>query len=315
MAIQYYMTFCITFRDRAEFDLAVAVCGGGPTCVITPQAAGILFGLGPNVASWPTGDVSTVSKFGWFTFPWGVGQELRFPGPSGVFTTENQLSYNVPCQPGTPASIWPCPGDGSHDAIFTWALSINFEGSFSTGPTPPPAANPIPQRRWIGGAELTNQLEGGSGSNNASYTRDASRTIEGIGYALRGANTTGLWNKTVAQYRTGLTSHTSWERFYWRPRRQGIANIGIWKCNCSAGASAGGWLRWNATGELRALQNTNFGVVTDMGTVIATPTIGTWYRIDILLKYGDGTANSGRQRILINGVDAFSYSDALNNSM
>src|SRR5215510_2652865 len=163
MAIQYWMTFCITFRIRSEYDIALAIFNNSPAAIITPDAAGTLFGIGP-VASWPSGGVDDVPVFGWFTSPYGVGQELRFPGPTGVFLTASQLTYHVACQPGNPASIWPCPGDGSKDADFTWVCSINFEGSFGDGTssTPPPSPNPIPQRRWIGSAENSGLLEGGT---------------------------------------------------------------------------------------------------------------------------------------------------------
>lgn len=311
MARTAYMPYMVFFQDQAQYDFAVSL-GPGLTLQIAPDTIAAMFGFGPFPA-YPSGDVSLISVGISFTSVWNPGAQLLFPGPTGVFLNAVDLSYFVPAQAGNPASIWPANPD--HDTTFIWEAYFILSRGAGVSSSPPPAPNNFPQRRWIGGAEMSLFTEGASVVSAQAFTRDASRTVDGVGYAIRGTQVAGLWTRQVAQFRTGLTTHTSWERFYWRPRRQGSANFGIWQCQCSAGAAAGAWLRWNSTGALRALQQTNFGVITDMGDVIAAPTIGTWYKIDILLKYGDGTANSGKVRILINGVDAFSFSDALNNSM
>lgn len=316
MAINYWMTFCITFRNHDEYLIAQAITGGENVMRITPQAAGILFGLGPNVASWPSGDVQHIDKFGWFTFPWGVGIELRFPGPTGVFLQENVLEYNVPCQPGTPASIWPCPGDGSHDAHFEWELSINFEGSYSNGDVvPPPAANPMPTRRWIGGGGNTQLNEGGTSAPSINaWTRDASRTIDGFGIALRGTGTNS-WNKTTTEFRPGLNPPRSWERFYVRFRRLGAgAGPNFWRCHGSPSAGAGASLQWFNDGTVHAIDNTAFAVERDQG-VVWTPVINQWYKIDIFLKYFQGAAEGGAFRLYLDGNFQFGYTVSDNNGL
>lgn len=304
--ITVYVNYVIFFQDLTEYQNAVAIAGS-PILEMCPAEAAALFGIpyGPL----PSGDMADIPK-GMYTLPpyaalEGVGTEIGFPNPSGIFMDPSVGSVLVPGQAGSPASIFPAGPDGLHVWSATIIQSVG-NGSALT----PPLFN-IAQRRWAYGFETASGIEGNY--PNPCQTRDASRTVDGLGWATRGGNS-GFVTQTINEYRAGLTTATSWERFYFRPRRVGASSSGFWRCTGNLGPSAGFSLLFEAAGTIRGFSVNNGSVFTDRG-VVFTPTIGQWYKIDILLKYGTGGGTNGRIVIYINGTFAYSFTDTVGDSL
>jgi hypothetical protein len=191
-----------------------------------------------NSFPYPSGDLSLIPKGITFFFPYTVGAELRFPGASGVFIDDTVLTKTVPGQAGSPASIWPAGPDG----VFTWSGNITTNKGAATHSEPSPAA--IAQRRWIYGAELGQSLEGITTQDNA-MCRDFSRTIDGIGYGIRGADISSS-NRVLTQFRPGLATRSSWERFYIRVRKRPVTTtITFWRTHGTGGNATGVLLQLN----------------------------------------------------------------------
>lgn len=310
--IPYYMQYIVWFKQQADYDFALGLSNGEPILRIPPDTVAALFGLQP-FPNYPSGDVSQIPvsiSFGHF-FP---GMQIGFPNPTGVFLDAIQQSFYVDCQPGTPASIWPCPADDSHDAIFYWEAVWNFNRGAGIGANPPPSPTAIAQRRWIDGAEIGAFLEGGGTISQNVRCKCASRVPGGRGFAFRGAMTSAPLNHIVNQFRAGLATKTSWERIYFRARQTGSDNATIWRCRNSVQGQAGCFLRYTTAGTIRVIDVTGFSVERDQGLLI-TPIVGQWYKIDVFLKYGDGTVGSGKIRIHVDGVDTLSYSSPDNSGM
>ena len=298
-SIQYYMDYVIFFQDPAEYLIATAIAGGN-LLKLAPRDAATLFGI---PFPYPSGDMSTIPRGIYFIFPYTVGAELLFPGSSGIFIDDTILTKTVPGQAGVPASIWPAGPDG----VFTWSGNITGNKGASTSTEPAPST--ISQRRWIHGQELSESNEGGS-NQTLSALRDCSRTIDGIGWLIRGTNITGPWTHTINEFRPGLNPRTTWERFYIRARRNPVTNnIRFWRCRGNLAAAAGAGLYYQTDGTIHSYNINSISQIFDKGLVL-TPVINQWYRIDIHFKYGSGLGPpAGIVNTYINGVLALSWSD------
>lgn len=298
MAIQYYMNYTIFFQDPSEYQFALAVAGGS-LLELAPRDAASLFGV---PYPYPSGDMSSIPRGIYFYYPFTPGSQFFFPNASGLFVDDTVLSTTVPGQAGNPSSIWPAGPDG----IFTWSGNIAFNpGAAQNVPVP----NAIPQRRWVGGRELSGLLEGGTLISALNLSRDFSRTIDGVGLGIRGNSLSASWNRTVAELRTGLTTRVSWERFYARFRRlPTVTNTGFWRCHGTPSNAAGCGLKLTTSGTINAYDINAGSTESDKG-VVFTPNLNEWYRFDVLLKYGSG-ASPGIIVIYINGIFALTYSDA-----
>lgn len=269
-----YNNYMIYFSDQAEYDFAVAVAGSN-FINMAPRDAAVLFGI-PH--PYPSGDMATIPKGIYFFSPLGPGQEIGHPSPSGVFVDDTVDSQLVPGQGG---SFFP-PGP---DLLLVWSGGIiKVNGGAGANPSP---ITPIPQRRWIGSPEWEPTLEGGTGISVNKLCRDASRTIDGHGYAIRGANLTGVWSRLLNTYRPAFTSRESWERFYVRVRATGGIDIGLWRAHGSVSSSAGAALKLSTTGTIDAYALNAASAET---FIASTPPLdlNEWYLIDIIIKYFDG---------------------------
>ena len=288
--IPYYMNYVIFLQDEAEYNFIMAVAGG-TVLKMAPRDAANLLGI---PYPYPSGDMSTITKGIYFFVPFTPGSQFFFPEASGILVDDTVLTTIVPAQVG------------SNDGSFTWSGNLTLSKGNGSSNNPPP--NPISQRRWIGGRELAMQSEGGSTVNNYIISRDSSRTIDGSGLCLRG-NTTTFWSRNVAEFRTGLTTNVSWERFYIRVRVLPTSNdYAIWRCHGSPSSGAGFALKLLTTGEIEGYNINAGGTLVDEGEVF-TPTLNSWYRIDILLKYDSGGGTDGRIHIFVNGSLAFTFTD------
>ncbi|MGH8488967.1 MAG: hypothetical protein ACREXS_08930, partial [Gammaproteobacteria bacterium] len=167
----------------------------------------------------------------------------------------------------------------------------------------------IPLRRWADGFEFPTSLEGGSGATT-TYSRDASRTTEGVGYALRDV-LSQFKTHSLNENQAGLVSRSSWERFYLRVRTaQPTAEAFIWQTIGSSTSSNGARLGLTSSGLLTAY-NVNLGVATLLGTHGTPLTLERRYRIDILVYYNSGSGlGQGTLRVYLDGVQIFSFTVA-----
>lgn len=303
--ITNYVNYVIFFSEPAEYSFALAVAGG-PLLALAPRSAATLFGI---PFPYPSGPMDSITKGIYFFAPQTPGAAITWgPNPTG-FTYNDTIDQigPVPAQPGTPASSWPA-NSPAKDGLFVWSGNIVFSlGAGAAGDEIPPS--PIAQRRFCIGFESgETQLEG-SGSATASWTsRDASRTIEGKGLAIRGNNFNFL-NVTTNAIRTGLVTNTSQERFYIRVRKlPALTGIGFWRTHAATAPACGFRLRLNTDGSIKGSSVNNIGSEFDAG-VVFTPTINTWYRVDVFIKYATGLGSSGKVFIYINQVLAFTYTE------
>lgn len=300
--VQYYMNYIIFFQDDTEYQFALAVAGGN-LLALSPRDAATIFNI---PYPYPSGNMATIEKGINFIYPYSPGSEFKFPNSTGILVDDSILTTTIPGQAGSPASIWPAGPDG----IFTWSGNIITNGQGAqTGPVP----TAIPQRRWIGGRELPQSYEGGSSIAGNNQSRDFSRTIDGFGICIRGNDVASSWLRTVNEFRTGLVTRTSWERFYVRFRRVGSTDCGFWRCHGTPSNLAGCCLFFKTNGAVDAVDINSAGTGVNKGT-IWTPTLNIWYRVDILLKYGSGSP-PGAIVFYINGVLAFTYTDIVGHGM
>lgn len=187
-------------------------------------------------------------------------------------------------------------GETSPDAEFYWL------GFFAAQVAPLTAAAPIfvagTTVRFIDGFELPRF---GSGSTGGSYhfSRDASRTADGLGYAYR-ANS----NDYLVHAVTGLTPNEpfSCERFYLRLRAlPSGGNDQFWS---AWGSSEGGGpmlhLDVSPTGTLLLYNQGNGGAP---GTLIVTTdmlVLNRWYRIDV--QWWASHQFGGSVTVWVNGI-------------
>lgn len=181
--------------------------------------------------------------------------------------------------------------------VFEYAPPLTGDPGVGGGGTP----DPIATRRWIDGFELPNNGEGGTAATVAART--ASRSIGGYGFAMR--STTAVRNHKPDDFTPGLTPSTSWERFYLRGRVWPDSQKTIWIAHPTTSAAAGLALALTPSGQLALMQASPTGVLTLLGTLQALD-LNTWYRIDILFKFGTGAAAyafvNGVSRLSVTGI-------------
>lgn len=302
--ITVYMNYTIFFQDEGEYNSAVAIAGS-PILEMCPADAAALFGIpyGPL----PSGDLDQIPKGMYTNGPWTLdppGSQINFPNPSGIIADPTVPSILVPGQAGSPASIFPAGPDGLH----VWSATIIR--SVGAGVAADPPVNAISQRRWACGFEHPSDLDLSSSNAVGDFTRDASRTPDGCGLRAGGSNNRFLTN-TMIMFRAGLVTPTHWDRIYFRARivpPTGASTIDFWRAQCSAGSTMGAVLRYRTDGTVNLININNAGTNFDKG-VIFTPTVGQWYRIDILARAGSFPITQGGAKIYINGVFALGFDD------
>ena len=301
MSYQAYAYYNIWFTDVADYEFAIAVAGGYYVN-LAPNNAAALFDI---PIPYPSGDMSLINKTITFNSGFSPGDEINNPLPSGIFLDEDVDVITVPSTGGNPASSFP-PGE---DLIFTWSgiiMPLNVGGG--ENPAPP---NYMSQRRWIQGYELAPLGEGGTSGNTNLMSRVGSRTNGGHGYVVRGQNIGVPVRRNVADYRIGLATATSWERFYFRLRVPGSSTCGLWKTFGFPTFDFCAALEINTDGSIRVEMINSVGVKVVVATIPALD-LNTWYRFDIFLRYDDtppGPVTNGRLTIYINGIFILTYHD------
>ena len=299
-----YMNYMIFFSEDADYAFATGLVSGN-FIQMSPRAAAAMFGI---PFPYPSGDMQTISKGISFLYPFSPGLQFFHPLATGIFVDDTVDSQLVPGQAGNPPSVWPT----GPDCLFVWSGTIvktNGDADISALPT-----TPIAQRRWIGGSEAASFMEGGTLTGTGYIHRGSSRVPGGFGKPIRGVDKNNPWTRSTAEYRTALQPPNSWERFYFRVQTAANSAVGVWRCHGNTSAAAGCGIKVLTGGTTFEVFDINaFNAETSKGTFTAT--LGVWHRIDILLKYATGGGTDGRIRILLDGVDALSYTVSAGSGM
>lgn len=287
-----YANYVIYFRDETEYLAAIDIAGGNGYEKCPFQAAAD-FGI-PN-SPYPSGPLDDVKGIYTVSYSFSTpGQEIGHPLPSGITLDDTVDFVIVPGQAGVPASIWPA----GPDLKLVWRGNIVRAGG-AAGPNPGNPSAPISdiqKRRWsvgfeLAGPETTPNLNDGC--------RDASRTIDGCGWAARRETSP----YTISTTRFGGTQPTkSWERFYFRVRSLPAAETTLWTLRDNSGAVRGAELRITPTGVLNLYNLAGVSGAVLLGSTAGGVTVGDWYRNDILAKYRTLVpAENGSLKLFING--------------
>ena len=319
MAGTAYMNYVIYFTDKAEYDDAKAVAGGN-LINTSPAHAADLFGLDFPVPGGPL-----KGKGMYYFSPFTPGAEIGHPLPSGVFVDPEVDSINVPGQTDPFGNKFP-------DETLIWSGIITIQGNGAstkvpqtpvtpqpppippphvppgttpppppTPPGPPPQPPPVPisQRRWAIGFELPGGGETNGNPIFGNISREASRTAEGYGLAVRGP---GDVYSMAIQTLTGLAqAQGSWERLYIRLRRLPSVNSQLWQSHSTPSDASGIALSITPTGAILVENNNSSNVRTTL-TTTSVFTLNTWYRLDIVINYSGATGTAGTITIYRNGV-------------
>jgi hypothetical protein len=294
-----YMPYVIFFHNRDEYTYALATAGGsssgGANYDGCPVRAANAFGI---PYPFPSGDMDNISK-GIYYMNYVPGKELNNFAPPSIILQDNIDWFDVPGYPGSAG--FAAAGVGRRLA---WSGAIIYMKG--DAPVDPLLPTTIPQRRWIGGWEVPGKGEGASVMSVAIGCRDSSRTIDGLGFAVRGINAITCVRR-VNEFQAGYTTNRSWERIYFRVRRFGLTNFMFWNCKGNVFPSAGSGLRITTTGFLQLIDIDAISTITVIGTDTIPTVLNKWYRADIFLKYdSSGGANHGSIIVYINGILKFS---------
>jgi hypothetical protein len=294
-----YANYVIYFSNEADVEAAIALAGG-LQFLGCPVKAEIAFG----VTIQATGGAIDPNKGIMGLAPYGIpghspGYQILFPGPSGKYLTDNHDSVLVPGQP--------FDGVNGPSMLLVWSGNIVRMGNGADGSV---SRAGIPQIRWATGFECSDSAEGPS-FNGLDVCRDASRTLDGCGIALRNVSNT-FATKLVNRYQTGLTTAESWERFYFRVRSVGNTPIDIWRSNGSPSSQTGIRLYLNDDLSFSIYNVSSGGVETLLDTsTVPTVTVGRWNKVDVIPQYNTAAmGGSGTFRMYFNQTLIFTASVA-----
>jgi hypothetical protein len=297
----WYVNYVVWFTDAEAYGFAVGVMGGNsfqknPEFVSGTLNVPIYDGPSPpGSQGWNEGfhkGMFIVSYPG-FNIA-GGGIDVGNPGQQ-VLLNPFVDSVHVPC--------FDSNGDGAAEWVnrdVYWAGSIVLMTPAPAVPQPDTDAV-IPQRRWITGFESEFGSEG-PGNGGLVITRDASRTVNGLGATVR-RSTNKSFSRNTAQYLTGITPDSSWERFYLRVRSFDLTKrIDIWKCDGFPSPTAGIRLYINTDGTVNVYNVNAFAVETLLTTTSQIFVQDVFVRLDLLINYNPlASGGSGRFRLYVNG--------------
>lgn len=287
-AATYYQDYCIFFRDTDEWAAAVALNGDSYVLLDSPADAATSYGI--TSANINPAAVPATDKY-----------ILTGSYPSSLISTSVD-SATVPPNffyaPDNPGGVYASPG--SDGGTLYWRGYLLVAGK----PNTDPAKEALQSIRWLVGFETPNVGEGeASGNPTQRQMRDASRTLDGMGLALRSPATETV-TMTMPTAGTGFPTKDSWERIYVRLRKYPTANEMIWGTKGSVEGGTAALLLVSSSGQL--LVN-NKGNQAFPGTnVLAAGQIplGQWTRIDVLYSYArtaSGGSGDGGFILAVNG--------------
>lgn len=187
--------------------------------------------------------------------------------------------------------------------LFEYSPPLDGDPGVGNGGTPDPVAT----RRWIDGFETPDLSAGGGegGAGTSTAARTASRHIDGYGLAIR--NSTSVRTHRCDDHTAGLTPTTSWERFYLRGRVWPDGQKVLWRSRTQQSSNVGLLLMVTPSGQLGLFQSDSASGFTLLGTAQALD-LHTWYRVDILFKFGPGAAVylsvNGTRKLTVTGLGA-----------
>src|SRR5215831_9926000 len=175
--ITEYVNFTVYFADQASLNFAIGLTGSN-YALMSPQTVANMFNFvegvnyntgGPlnSVAGMYCGAVTPGIQFSptpnasFIPYPNSTGQQLLF-GADSVTVTWNGA--------GTPPV--------NNQLKLVWSANFILQPSDLVS-TPATPIAPMPLRRWITGFEFNEGAEGG-GPSSINYSRDSSRTLEGV---------------------------------------------------------------------------------------------------------------------------------------
>lgn len=219
-----------------------------------------------------------------------IGWAQSFPGPAPG--AESCPDGSPPAQiPTLPIGAGP-PGGGTFPPGEFGDLIILI-------PPPPESSSVMAVRKWIVGFELPVAGELLSSIFTGRVSRDASRTLEGLGLALRRS---GNAQAVLLTNSLGHAPDTqTWERFYLRLRtRDPVATVPLWRALPSIGGGSGPRLSILPTGGLRAENLNDPGQVQHFLGDTTPLDLDVWYRLDLIFTFATG---AGVFKLYVNGVE------------
>jgi hypothetical protein len=259
--------------------------------------------------------------------------------PNGIVSAPDAVAATYGIIPAP--STFP-PNDGTGDAIWTYGLgsgtsgltpaigsvtipanftidsfnnlvafagsaagTLQWRGYFLGRAAPGPVTKEtLRSPRWIVGFERADNGEQEVGSIGQRMNRAASRTIEGMGLALRSPN-----NEFVTMNMPTPATNRSWERIYIQVLKYPTVNEEFIGWLGSGEAGSAGYLAITPSGNLAFY---NKGNQVFPGTLVATSgsiSLNQWVKLDILLFFASVTSGGGGNgglQVFINGTMAMS---------
>ena len=199
---------------------------------------------------------------------------------------------------GQPPPPGPWPNPYPISIACTWAGFFVYAGANTGVPVGQPRYTG--QRRWIDGFEVPSFGEGGGGQGLHS-SRDASRTVDGLGFAYRANSNDGKLHLTAAS--PGPWPYQSWERFYIRLRTlPSGSDDNIWGAKGATSAGTALLCNVSTTGTLKFYDKGNAaypGVLLGSTSPLA---LNVWYRVDLYIAFPSNGLMSATLGVYINGT-------------
>lgn len=336
MAVDSFVEYNLICTSQSAYDAAKAALGGITTSLAPATAAALVGAIGGFSGSTPPANSIIVGMSAA-----NIVYSGRLVPTQNLASTSTYIELNP--VPGSyddgkysysfhkffagiqslVTTLTPPPAyGGPRTYIFAWSGTLILAGA---GAPAGPAKRYLGRRRWVDGFELA-PANGGpfaSGEDtfgltpNSSYTRDASRTIDGGGLAIRNDSVSPAFaQQNPNRSGNALTIPvTSWERIYFKPRVFPTSGEDvIWACKGTAeGGGEACFITMTSTGLLKMYNQGNLvfpGNLLASGPVLV---IGTWYRFDIKVGFRVSTT-PGVFWLYINGAVSHQVTVALNSS-
>lgn len=193
------------------------------------------------------------------------------------------------------------PGPQHTDQFEAGADTVVWVGRFAyaTDVAQPPVEPfaPFMQRKWICGFNQVATAAGASGVDGDRVQYGSGRHPGQRGYKISGSNSPAVMPHNILGI---AAANNHWERFYLRPRVYPSSSNRFWAINHSLSGSRGARLDLLSNGTI-AVSSMVTGGSTLVATTLTALTLGSWHRIDILVRCG--TTGAGPYlRLYINGV-------------
>ncbi len=182
---------------------------------------------------------------------------------------------------------------------------LRWKGNFQRRGAPLPGEKePLQTHRWMVGFERAITAEAVSGSLGQRFTRDASRTLDGMGLAIRSCANEML-TIPMPTTGTGFPTRDSWERLYVRVRKYPTANEMFWGAVGGGEGNTAGLLMVTPSGSLQFYNKGNQAWPgTAVGGAGGQLPLNQWVKLDIVYGFSPLASQKGYCGVWINGVMA-----------